>query len=760
MSNVPIVSFNKGLVTPHIDARIDSEQYQSACRVLNNFIARMYGSAERRPGTYYVNTMRDSDTPTTISGVTTCLLVPFIYSREIAYVLEFTGYYIRIYYDDAVVDEIDSPYAESDLFELQFKQLGDVIWITHEDYPPAKFSRISATEFVIENIVFNDGPFLVRNDIAVRNGITLTLAGAGLDSTSDADCVYNASVNPTHAYKAFDQNSVSYWGAHGANWVSCQWDDAETFVRMRIKQSNIKTLRIQGSNNGTDWTTLTATAWVGEGQQSGTTDTLLNFAANLQWVDITFTNTDTYTYYRAYALTVWVDWHDNAIAIYEIQLTDEAVPAANDDAIITASDDLFESTHVGALFAITQPRVDSALEFSITSETTSDEILVEDAWTLSVGTGWEGIIELQRKIESEGTWETVKQWKCGDSLRAIQMGGYEEEIDAYYRIEVTTYNAGTVAGELTVDKPTHTGICRVLTVESATSVTVEILKDFVSTTTSARWYEGCWSDKRGYPSSSTFLEDRCVYGGMKMLANDTSLATVWLSATGDYEDFDEGTNGADSFSITIATTETLQWVEAMDSLIVGTTGGTFFVRSSKMDTAIVPNPPPICRQQSAYPCDRVRPMKMMKTMVYLSGRQLRELAYDRNSYASDDDLTSLCEQITHSPIVHMTLQTNPDTVLWCTHTDGSSSAFVYDRENDVLAWANMPLAPSGGEDPRVKSMCVIPDLGSGDDIYVAVNRTITGRTVVDGSDTVYDGDEIVTDKSYPIYVEKFAKRFE
>ena len=79
MSSIPIISFNTGLVTPHVDARIDSEKYQSACRVLNNFIARMYGSAERRPGTYYINSMRDSGTPTTISGVTTALYVPFMF---------------------------------------------------------------------------------------------------------------------------------------------------------------------------------------------------------------------------------------------------------------------------------------------------------------------------------------------------------------------------------------------------------------------------------------------------------------------------------------------------------------------------------------------------------------------------------------------------------------------------------------------------------------------------------------------------------
>jgi len=147
-------------------------------------------------------------------------------------------------------------------------------------------------------------------------------------------------------------------------------------------------------------------------------------------------------------------------------------------------------------------------------------------------------------------------------------------------------------------------------------------------------------------------------------------------------------------------------------------------------------------------------------MAYVSGRQLRELAYDRSSYAVDSDLTALCEQITQSPIVNMALQTNPDTILWCVHADGRLSAFVYDRENNVMAWAKMPLALSSGVTPKVKSVCVIPHSGQGDDIYVGVWRTITGPTIVDGSSTVVDGTETVTDKSYPIYLEKFAQRFE
>jgi len=710
--------------------------------------------------------MRDSGTPTTISGVTTALYVPFIYSRTVAYVLEFTGYYIRIYYGDAVVDEIDSPYAEADLFELQFKQVGDVIWITHEGYAQRKFKRHDSTTFVIEKILYDFGPFLKRNDLATRNGIEMTIAASALTLTNSSDTTYDAWLNETTAYKAFDVNSATYWRpasnrftAEGA-WISCQWDAGKNIKRLKMISSGIRYFRVQASNNGTDWTDVDADSWSGDCQQytnNGNIDTEITVGASDNWIDITLDNDTSYTYWRVYI----IGYHFGYLyKINEIQMSLSATPASDDDALLTSSTPYFDEDHVGTLFALTQPRVNCSVTINKTATGTSDELLVEGAWTLSIDTGWIGTVQLERKVKEDTEWEVIRQWTAYALTRAIQISGFENENNAYYRINVSAYTSGTVNGELTVDEPNHTGICRVLEYVDDQTVKVQITKDFVSGETTTRWYEGAWSDVRGYPSSVTFMEDRCIYGGMKALANDTSLATVWLSASGDYENFDEGTKGSDAFSVTIETTETLQWVEAMDNLMVGTTGGTFIIRSSRLDSVLIPNPPPICRQVSAYPCDALRPVKAMKTMAYVSGRQLRELAYDRSSYAVDSDLTALCEQITQSPIVNMALQTNPDTILWCVHADGRLSAFVYDRENNVMAWAKMPLALSSGVTPKVKSVCVIPHSGQGDDIYVGVWRTITGPTIVDGSSTVVDGTETVTDKSYPIYLEKFAQRFE
>ena len=54
MANIPIINLNGGEYSPLIDARSDIEKYSSGCRVLENYIPRIHGTIERRPGTRFV----------------------------------------------------------------------------------------------------------------------------------------------------------------------------------------------------------------------------------------------------------------------------------------------------------------------------------------------------------------------------------------------------------------------------------------------------------------------------------------------------------------------------------------------------------------------------------------------------------------------------------------------------------------------------------------------------------------------------------
>ena len=51
MSNIAVIHFNSGEVSPEIDARKDIEKYTGGCRRLENMIPDVYGTAIKRPGT-------------------------------------------------------------------------------------------------------------------------------------------------------------------------------------------------------------------------------------------------------------------------------------------------------------------------------------------------------------------------------------------------------------------------------------------------------------------------------------------------------------------------------------------------------------------------------------------------------------------------------------------------------------------------------------------------------------------------------------
>lgn len=97
-------------------------------------------------------------------------LIPFIYSAEIAYLVELGGGYARFYYEDVLIDSIDTPYTEQEIFELHFQQIADVMRIAHRRHAPKQLIRSTPITFQLSNIDIRTGPFLLRNDLALADG--------------------------------------------------------------------------------------------------------------------------------------------------------------------------------------------------------------------------------------------------------------------------------------------------------------------------------------------------------------------------------------------------------------------------------------------------------------------------------------------------------------------------------------------------------------------------------------------------------------
>ena len=156
-----VTSFTSGELSPRLDGRVDLAKYNTGCTTLENFIVHPHGGVSRRPGTKFVAEVETSSEKTR--------LIPFEFSSEQTYVLEFGNEYIRFYKDNGqILDsgsayQISSPYVTADLFELKWAQSADVMYIVHPSYSPRKLTRTGHTAWTLTEVAFEYGPMLDEN---------------------------------------------------------------------------------------------------------------------------------------------------------------------------------------------------------------------------------------------------------------------------------------------------------------------------------------------------------------------------------------------------------------------------------------------------------------------------------------------------------------------------------------------------------------------------------------------------------------------
>ena len=92
-----LTNFTGGQLSDRMEGRTDFQKYFSGCKTLENFIVQPHGSVTRRPGTTFVAEVKTSSAKTR--------LIPFEFSTEQSYALEFGNNYIRFYKDNGAILE-------------------------------------------------------------------------------------------------------------------------------------------------------------------------------------------------------------------------------------------------------------------------------------------------------------------------------------------------------------------------------------------------------------------------------------------------------------------------------------------------------------------------------------------------------------------------------------------------------------------------------------------------------------------------------
>lgn len=329
--------FTRGEISPRLHSRASLDLYRAALAKCENFVTLPHGGIRARGGTYFVNEVKDSSKKT--RGI------PFIFSSEQAYCLEFGDQYIRVYAYGARVGtvEIASPYLEADLFDLAYVQSADQMWITHRNYLPRELTRQAHTNWTLAEFSFLDGPY----DDINTTPTTLTPAETGAvhplmtSNTTPTGAAWDDG-GGTNVYRAFDRDKTSdYSRGNPIGYFAYDFPGTAT------KVCDAYWMRM-GSNGGTK----APIAWDFQGFDGTDWITLDSRQAESGWSrsEIRFYDFQNKTAFQAYRLNVTgsndddtfklseTGWHEAGDTMAPFDLTASSTVGINDGAGFQASD--------------------------------------------------------------------------------------------------------------------------------------------------------------------------------------------------------------------------------------------------------------------------------------------------------------------------------------------------------------------------------------------------------------------------------------
>lgn len=156
-----------GKIGRQLHKRSDLEQYHKGNFEQTNFLPTPYGGIVRRePATWLaaIPPRYDGLVPTFARGF------KFVRSADDKYSVILIGYSdgtseFQIFTDDGtLLATVACPYRTEDMFEIDGKQINDVMILTHNNYPPANLIRQSETSWSYVERDIIGGPFLDQND--------------------------------------------------------------------------------------------------------------------------------------------------------------------------------------------------------------------------------------------------------------------------------------------------------------------------------------------------------------------------------------------------------------------------------------------------------------------------------------------------------------------------------------------------------------------------------------------------------------------
>lgn len=277
--HVQKVSFNSGELDPLMDARVNVEKYESGCRKLENFVLHTHGPVSRRPGMEYIGLQDDQ--------ATASRFIEFNFSATTKALIEMTSGEFCIWSNGVKVPLLTPathPYLAAEFFEVQVKQINDVVYLAHPNHPPRKLSRVADDNWKSEEITWKYPPMLDENveDELKINPVVTELWRSQLSEAEEFEV------------PVLNDVPIPFAELSRAGTVDTAWFELRQFSSSALVTLSIEVLKLDGS------------AWVTVGSIGN-----FNSPSRMQWCFQPATTATTLrTRYRIFASGSWGAWAD------------------------------------------------------------------------------------------------------------------------------------------------------------------------------------------------------------------------------------------------------------------------------------------------------------------------------------------------------------------------------------------------------------------------------------------------------------------
>lgn len=689
--NAPLLSFNRGVVSPRALARVDVEKLRLAAETQTNWLPTVLGPMTLRPGTEYIGTTRSN---------AAMYPLKFLFSNTDWAILELTSGKMRVRLTDeslVAFTSVSTVVTNGDFSSGTGWTLvsgGVSTALISGGLLATVNASVAGTATCTRSVTVSGGDVGVEHClyIDVRRGPITFRAG----SSSGADDYITSTVLETGVhYLALTPTGTFYVQFEGKDLAQRYVNEISIFTG---------TLELT-----TPWTT----GYLPYVRYDESGDVVFVTCAGLAAKQIerrsahSWSLVDYKTADGPFLVTT-----DDTIAITPSATTGNVTLAANRD--------VFRLTHVGALFRLFTEGQSVSLTLGAINQT-SDVVRVtgvgaDRTITYALGGVFVAAIVLQRSFDGPDAG-FVDAFAYSAPVSTTLADTFDNSI-VWYRWKVTGYGSGTITATLSFNGGGSAGVCRITDYSSRTSVSAEVIDAFSNNTATTNWLEGAWSDYRGYPTAVRLHEGRLFFA---------SGDHVWGSVSDAYNSFDYAATGDSApidRTIGYGPVDTINWMLSLNRLVIGREGSEITARSSSFDEPLTPTNFNL-KDAATLGSARLAAVKVDTRGIFVQQgyRRIYDLAFSAQSadYAARE-LTRLAPEICSADVVAIGVQRQPDTRVHFILADGTAAVLIYDLDDDVVAWWKVET------DGYIENVVVMPGAPE-DKVYYVVKRTINGSDV-------------------------------